>query len=413
MDEDFSNFSIKRQNIRTVSLVVCTLVYLLTGAAVFDCLESPNEAINSHILNSHINKFQQLINITDVEFENIYKLIIRKNHFKRNPQWEFGGSFYFCTLALALIGYGHSTPNTNIGKLFCIIYILFGIPISLIMFQSVGERLNGFLKYTLRKIKLASFRFYKFKNKNVSNKDLIVTEFMLTLVLVVTASYIFSVYEGWSYFDAIYYSFITLTTIGFGDFVPLQKNNYLKYNPIYVAFTIFFIITGLTILASSTNLLVLYLVNINSEEKLRKRIWLKMKKQEQIQKMLIGDVISTVNTQDVVTYLDEKPNLAAFTEDKSVCSCDDIFMCYKLCTNKRKFDAKNYFKKKLNGVNIKEQRYYFSIKRKPLAKIEHISRYFDFKTDNIVQEYNEIKYLRKFANEQNFKLNKISRRESF
>jgi len=30
----------KRQNIRTLSLVVCTFTYLLVGAAVFDRLES-------------------------------------------------------------------------------------------------------------------------------------------------------------------------------------------------------------------------------------------------------------------------------------------------------------------------------------------------------------------------------------
>lgn len=41
-DEDsFSNM--KRQNVRTLSLVVCTFTYLLIGAAVFDALESDTE----------------------------------------------------------------------------------------------------------------------------------------------------------------------------------------------------------------------------------------------------------------------------------------------------------------------------------------------------------------------------------
>jgi hypothetical protein len=30
----------KRQNVRTLSLIVCTFTYLLIGAAVFDALES-------------------------------------------------------------------------------------------------------------------------------------------------------------------------------------------------------------------------------------------------------------------------------------------------------------------------------------------------------------------------------------
>lgn len=33
----------KRQNVRTLSLIVCTLTYLLVGAAVFDALESEHE----------------------------------------------------------------------------------------------------------------------------------------------------------------------------------------------------------------------------------------------------------------------------------------------------------------------------------------------------------------------------------
>jgi hypothetical protein len=33
----------KRQNVRTLSLVVCTFTYLLIGAAVFDALESDTE----------------------------------------------------------------------------------------------------------------------------------------------------------------------------------------------------------------------------------------------------------------------------------------------------------------------------------------------------------------------------------
>lgn len=33
----------KKQNVRTISLIVCTFTYLLVGAAVFDALESETE----------------------------------------------------------------------------------------------------------------------------------------------------------------------------------------------------------------------------------------------------------------------------------------------------------------------------------------------------------------------------------
>ena len=64
---------------------------------------------------------------------------MEKKPFSAGTQWKFIGSLYFCTVTVALIGYGHSTPRTVAGKMFCICYALFGIPVSLIMFQSVGE----------------------------------------------------------------------------------------------------------------------------------------------------------------------------------------------------------------------------------------------------------------------------------
>lgn len=40
------------------------------------------------------------------------------------------------------------------------------------------------------------------------------------VVFLLLPSLIFSYFEEWSFADAMYYSFVTLSTIGFGDFVP-------------------------------------------------------------------------------------------------------------------------------------------------------------------------------------------------
>lgn len=47
-------------------------------------------------------------------------------------------------------GYGHSTPATWGGKTFCMCYALAGIPLGLVMFQSIGERLNTFVAFSLK-----------------------------------------------------------------------------------------------------------------------------------------------------------------------------------------------------------------------------------------------------------------------
>lgn len=43
---------------------------------------------------------------------------------KAGPQWKFAGAFYFATVVLAMIGYGHSTPVTAGGKAFCMGYAM-------------------------------------------------------------------------------------------------------------------------------------------------------------------------------------------------------------------------------------------------------------------------------------------------
>ena len=76
----------------------------------------------------------------------------------------------------------------------------------------------------------------------------------------------FSFQEGWSFFDSMYYTFITLSTIGFGDFVALQNDKALQFRPAYVACSFIFLLLGLASLSSSINLLVLRFMILSLED---------------------------------------------------------------------------------------------------------------------------------------------------
>lgn len=95
--------------------------------------------------------------------------------------------------------------------------------------------------------------------------------------------------------------------------VPMQENGTLNHNIPYACFTIFYILTGLTTLASSINLLVLRLATINAEEQVQEKLEAAEAQRQAVH--LEGDVISP-NTRLLVTQ--EKPE----QYDKiSVCSC--------------------------------------------------------------------------------------------
>jgi hypothetical protein len=43
------------------------------------------------------------------------------------------------------------------------------------------------------------------------------------ILFIAGGAVLFSIWENWNFFDGAYYSFITLSTIGFGDIVPGQS----------------------------------------------------------------------------------------------------------------------------------------------------------------------------------------------
>lgn len=67
----------------------------------------------------------------------------------------------------------------------------------------------------------------------------------IIMVLVVILSYtalgglLFQKFEGWPYMEAFYFCFITMATIGFGDYVPTKQ--------VYIFIVLIYIIFGLAL----------------------------------------------------------------------------------------------------------------------------------------------------------------------
>ncbi len=97
--------------------------------------------------------------------------------------------------------------------------------------------------------------------------ELIVASMFMSSIVIHLGAVLYHVQEGWSLFDSLYYTFITLSTIGFGDFVALQgENKDLQFNPGYVMCSFIFLLIGLAAIASSINQLVLRFMMLSLEE---------------------------------------------------------------------------------------------------------------------------------------------------
>jgi hypothetical protein len=96
------------------------------------------------------------------------------------------------------------------GKSFCMLYAVIGIPLCLVMFQSVGERLNNFASWCIKTIK----KCLKLRHYESTQTELVIVGTVLAVGVVTGGAAMFHHYESWGYFNCVYYCFITLTTIG-------------------------------------------------------------------------------------------------------------------------------------------------------------------------------------------------------
>ncbi|XP_061560264.1 potassium channel subfamily K member 3a [Phycodurus eques] len=255
----------KRQNVRTLVLIICTFTYLIVGAKIFDTLESQMETSQRRDVYLRRAELLHTFNLSTVDFDRLEKVVLQLKPHNAGVQWEFAGSFYFAITVITTIGYGHAAPSTDGGKVFCMIYALLGIPLTLVMFQSVGERINTFVRFLLHRLK----KCLGMRRTEVSMVNMVTVGFISCMSTLCAGALAFSHFEGWSFFHAYYYCFITLTTIGFGDYVALQNDEALQNKPDYVVFSFIYILTGLAVIGAFLNLVVLRFMTMNAEDEKR------------------------------------------------------------------------------------------------------------------------------------------------
>ncbi|XP_045177476.1 potassium channel subfamily K member 1-like isoform X5 [Mercenaria mercenaria] len=245
---------LRKSNLRLFVFGLFYLLYLIIGASIFSAIEGPQEKALVKELKEQRALFLKDHSgcISDAELEEFIVKIVRatnrgisavRNVTSSNPNWSFGQSLFFAGTVITTIGYGRVTPLSEAGKGFCVLYAIIGIPLTLIMFTAIVERLmiptSWFLQFMFRKLG----HLYKVFHIQLLHLTVIITLVIVFFYLIPAAIYV-SIEPNWNYLDAFYYCFISLTTVGLGDYIPGDSPDQ-PLRPLYKVATTFYLFIGL------------------------------------------------------------------------------------------------------------------------------------------------------------------------
>lgn len=94
----------KKQNVRTLSLILCMFSYLLVGAAVFDALESESESSRRRVLEQKRSEMKKKYRFSEDDYREIERVVLQAEPHRAGRQWKFAGSFYFAITVITTIG---------------------------------------------------------------------------------------------------------------------------------------------------------------------------------------------------------------------------------------------------------------------------------------------------------------------
>ncbi|KAG7224120.1 hypothetical protein INR49_019855 [Caranx melampygus] len=204
-----------------LAVFIVVVLYLIGGGLAFRALEMPFESNQKTSITQEKALFlERHPCVSPEELEALIKHAVDAvcagvrpigDTTYNSSHWDLGSAFFFAGTVITTIGYGNIAPSTEGGKIFCILYAIFGIPLFGFLLAGIGDQLGTiFVKSILRVEKI---------------------------------------FRGWTTLEAIYFVVITLTTVGIGDYVA-GGNHRINYKQWYKPLVWFWILVGLAYFAA-------------------------------------------------------------------------------------------------------------------------------------------------------------------
>uniref|UniRef100_A0A0K0E9J2 Potassium channel domain-containing protein n=1 Tax=Strongyloides stercoralis TaxID=6248 RepID=A0A0K0E9J2_STRER len=186
------------------------------------------ECLKKLLSNLSINQAPQ--DVHDIQ-EALFILINKNENFQK--RWTFESSILFAFTILTTIGYGNLAPTSKGSQIFTMIYGAIGIPLFLITIADLGRFFKTAILFLLQII-------FKREIKKSGDQHLLreIGEVILVslcfLAFIAAGSAILPLWESdLTYFQSVYFSYMSLTTIGLGDIVP-RRMDFLLPTLVYI-----------------------------------------------------------------------------------------------------------------------------------------------------------------------------------
>ncbi|KAM5298120.1 potassium channel subfamily K member 6 [Glossophaga mutica] len=162
-----------------------------------------------------------------------------------DPAWDFASALFFASTLVTTVGYGYTTPLTDAGKAFSIAFALLGVPATMLLLTASAQHLS--LLLTHAPLSWLSTR-WGWDSRRAARWHLVVLlGIVVTVCFLVPAAVFAYLEEAWSFLDAFYFCFISLSTIGLGDYVPGEAPSQ-PYRALYKVLVTAYLFLGLAIM---------------------------------------------------------------------------------------------------------------------------------------------------------------------
>ncbi|XP_029931622.1 potassium channel, subfamily K, member 7 [Myripristis murdjan] len=195
----------------------CGLVFMVIELPVEKILRAEVRELRRLFLQEHscvqesrLNELLGKVIATDEKDVAVLKANAEERHY------DFTSSLYFVIVTLTTMGYDLFTPISDEAKLFCIFYCTLGIPLTLFLLTLLSDLLLPIVTYAPVH-HLQTHWGLPYTRASLLHAGLF-WMLIVALLFLLPALLFYLVEPQWSFLDAVFFCFVTLSTIGQGGY---------------------------------------------------------------------------------------------------------------------------------------------------------------------------------------------------